>query len=181
MSDFKKQTPVIDGHFWVERDGKIIDPHFPLYDQVISARKLTNKVSHKEAPKSTQDKMIKMYEEYYQLGYGDGWRGCITRNFTTPKTNNCVQNSIAEVARNGGRLVFGSLGWEDKKGKVWYEYGGEDWTTLNDFLKGKRCERCFDEELSGCPCGHARYCSKECQVADWKAHKLICRNVKAKK
>jgi hypothetical protein len=24
--------PIIDGHFWVERDGRIIDPYFLEYD-----------------------------------------------------------------------------------------------------------------------------------------------------
>jgi hypothetical protein len=168
----------IDGHFWVERDGVIIDPHFELYDKIIEIRKCTTKVAHKEAPKSTQDKMIKMYEEYFQKMRGDDWKTVFARVFATPKPNNCVQNAIAEVTNNGGRLVFGSLGWEQKKGGVWWEYGGEDWHTLNDFVVAKRCERCFGENKSGCPCGHARYCSKECQLADWKQHKLVCKTVK---
>jgi MYND finger len=29
-------------------------------------------------------------------------------------------------------------------------------------------------------CGHARYCSKECQVADWKSHKRVCQRPTAK-
>lgn len=181
MSHFKRMTPQIDAHVWVERDGKIIDPHFEHYDFCIRVNGCTTKTAYKEAPASIQEKAFKMFEEHFKLRFGEAWQDEIKRIYNKPIPDNCVQNSYAEVAKNGGRLVFGSMGWEKKKGGVWWEYGGEDWHTLNDFVKVKRCERCFNEEESGCPCGHARYCSKECQVADWKTHKLVCRVSKANK
>jgi hypothetical protein len=182
MSAIKKQLPIIDAHFWIERDGKIIDPDYPDHQYVIQANKCTNKKMYKEAPPSTQEKAIKMYEEYFELVAGKDWLKLMASSAEgRGHYNQCVQVAILERHLRGGRLVFGSMGWEKKKGGVHWEFGGEDWTTLNDFLKVvKRCERCFDEEVSGCPCGHARYCSKECQVADWKTHKLICRTVKKK-
>ena len=43
----------------------------------------------------------------------------------------------------------------------------------------KRCASCGQlqppaERFQGCPCGKVLYCSKECQKADWKAHKKGC-------
>ena len=50
-----------------------------------------------------------------------------------------------------------------------------------------RCNRCRNNEtLAGrpllqCPCGVAVYCSKECQVSDWKVHKQCCPDLAKKK
>jgi hypothetical protein len=43
--------------------------------------------------------------------------------------------------------------------------------------KKKRCTKpdCASEGSQLCgKCLKAKYCSRECQVADWKAHKLVC-------
>jgi len=50
-----------------------------------------------------------------------------------------------------------------------------------------QCNCCrTNEALAGrpllqCPCGVAVYCSKECQVSDWKVHKQFCPDLAKKK
>ena len=54
-------TTPIDGHFWVVRDGKIIDPNFPQYDMI---KKIVGGVGERvylPAEKIIQSFMIKKY------------------------------------------------------------------------------------------------------------------------
>ena len=44
-------------------------------------------------------------------------------------------------------------------------------------LERRTCSLCgavSQTTLRRCPCGDVRYCNKECQKADWRAHKLVC-------
>ena len=54
-----------------------------------------------------------------------------------PEFRCCIQNSIIALGR-GGVLKFGSMGWMQPNGKVWWEFGGEDWTGVGKFLKEGR-------------------------------------------
>ena len=36
------------------------------------------------------------------------------------------------------------------------------------------CKEASKEHLKSCVCGNASYCSKDCQVKDWKTHKPSC-------
>jgi hypothetical protein len=40
---------------------------------------------------------------------------------------------MIEQRKNGGRIVFGSMGFKREDGSVHWEYGGEDWVTVQDF------------------------------------------------
>lgn len=186
MSAPIRTLPIIDAHFWVERDGEIIDTEYAHKKIVLSVNNCIDKIQYKEAPLGTQQKAIEMIERWYTQSVGEGWKDMIEKYFISLPTveRQCFQTAFVEQKLRGGRIVFGSQGWEKKDGGIHWEFGGEDWHTLNDFLKDtKRCECCFrrDNVVMGCPCGHAKYCSKECQQADWKSHKLVCKTSQTKK
>ena len=52
---------MIKGHFWVELDGKIIDPWFEVYDGIIKLKGLTNEKVYRPASKKLQGRMIKTH------------------------------------------------------------------------------------------------------------------------
>lgn len=49
-----------------------------------------------------------------------------------------------------------------------------DVKSLQKRLMAPVCAKCSHEAPLRCPCKAAQYCSKECQVADWKAHSQVC-------
>ena len=142
--------PNIDAHFWVVRDDKIIDWDFDEYRYTFSQFNCKNEKQYIPAPEITQVLMIKMFnnvlinrfskknqpkkeldqvvKEFYELS--------IKWGKNTPQFNCCFQNCIMEIYKNGGKLVFGSLGFKiNNSNDYHYEYGGKDWKTIKDFLK----------------------------------------------
>jgi len=153
--------PTIDGHFWVERDGKIIDPDFPKEDEYIRwANKTTSKKAYHEAPEMVQKVMLGLMEKtiIYELRKVEMMKGrnglCVSLSTLqalnepmteeekkeameeyTPRFNCCNVNAYTEAKLRGGRIVFGSQGWKKKDGSVWWEYGGKDWDKVSQFIK----------------------------------------------
>lgn len=136
--------PTIDGHFWVVRDGKIIDPHFPEYDLICKIRSCDPKAdkSYIPAPEMTQKIMIDMFKKCFKKHLkGDTIEELskelliISGDYKKPVVSCCFQNSLMEIAKNGGQLIFGSLGFKyAKKDGYFYEFGGEDYKTIKQFL-----------------------------------------------
>jgi hypothetical protein len=129
--------PAFDGHFWVERDGVIIDTEFKEYDLIKKAHKAKDGMVYKEADATTQKIMIAIMmkvleknnltvETFHALSVFCG--------MLKPMFRCCIQNSLIALAE-GGELKFGSMGWEKPNGKIWWEFGGEDWTGVGKFLK----------------------------------------------
>ena len=113
----------IDGHFWVERNGTIIDPHFAEYDMIAKVRDCDSRTkNYVEAPLFTQVLMYFYAEKNYKNN-GTGF-------------GNCYSNAVKELQRKpGGRLVFGSMGFKlNKQDDYFYEYGGKDWKTPVEFI-----------------------------------------------
>lgn len=136
--------PKIDGHFWVERDGEIIDTDFPIYEECRRFWKCVSSTPHHlEADATTQKLMIEMFKRSQMKTMEvDTWEKCVEEvvlftsmmGITTPQPNQCWMNAIIEVAKNGGKIKFGSLGWETKSGKIHWEYGGETYKNVKQFL-----------------------------------------------
>jgi hypothetical protein len=116
-----------DGHYWVERNGKIIDIDFPEYQLIKAMKGCKGKCQYKEAPIDVQKVFIKSIKTE-ELENG------MKRNIP-PSFNRCQYNAYMEQKLHGGRIVFGSMGWKMKNGKVWWEYGGENWTKVVQFVK----------------------------------------------
>ena len=135
--------PSIDGHFWVERDGKIIDPYFKEYEMIKKINKLGNEQVHLEAEETIQKIMIEMFKRKTKSALGgEDWdevmKNCINllKSFNRDKIcfNRCWFNCILEISKNGGEIKFGSMGWKHKNSdNVFYEYGGVDYK-IKDFI-----------------------------------------------
>tara|TARA_R110000824_G_scaffold21996_1_gene81206 strand:- start:768 stop:1292 length:525 start_codon:yes stop_codon:yes gene_type:complete len=128
----------MDGHCWVERDGKIIDPHFQRYYEVADIRDVPHKKFYCKAPEEIQA----LYHTYFKNKYG--WildlEDC---PFDKPLFGCCAQNALLEIKLNGGKFIFGSMGVGDIK-NIWWEYGGKDYWSISDFQEGKhRVDECI--------------------------------------
>ncbi len=115
----------MDGHFWVEREGKIIDPYFMEYDLIKGIQGLSGDRIYLPAPPLIQC----IFEKVLQ-------RSCGKRQYTNykPRCYECSHNAVYEYQKNGGKIVFGSMGWKRKDGTIHYEFGGENYTA-KQFIK----------------------------------------------
>ena len=128
--------PTIDGHFWIERDGKIVDIEFKEYDLIKTIHNLADGMVYKEADTLTQTVMIKKFEmAMNNMGY---FRNTFKTEIVSgyfPRVHCCFQNCMMAY-KEGDVLKFGSMGWKNKMtGDVWWEFGGEDWKGVAKFLK----------------------------------------------
>ena len=140
------ELPTIDGHFWVVRDGKIIDTDFEDYAYICKVRNLIRKDKHYlEAPVMTQKIMTAMFLKTFKYVFEVETFEEICSSFndfskhvgmTKPEFGRCFQNCLIEIAENGGDLKFGSLGMKKRnKEGYFYEYGGIEYTKISDFRK----------------------------------------------
>ena len=119
-----EQPPIIDGHLWVVKDGKIIDPHFKNYDMICCIRGVSTEKHYLPADITIQKVIIKKWIKFLNKIDLKNWKNM---------PNFCFINAIAYNRKYGGELDFGSLGF-GKKNKIWWEFGGVDWSLLQ-FLK----------------------------------------------
>jgi hypothetical protein len=139
------EIPTIDGHFWVVRNGQIVDTNFPEYDIIRKIRGCEPAtMSYLPAPKVTQKIMTLMFHNTVKkLMRQDDWDKCMKEvifvthlaGIKEPQCYNCYQNCIIEIYHNGGELVFGSMGFKKTDGTIWWEFGGENYTTVKDFRR----------------------------------------------
>ena len=130
-------VPLVDGHFWIERDGKIIDPHFPEQDYVKGVHRGV-KFVYKPADELTTTMITMMHYKTIEKG---GYKNLV--DFLTeyiliagekPRQGYCFFNAMMEQ-EEGDKLIFGSWGVERADGTKFWEYGGEDWTGVKAFIK----------------------------------------------
>ncbi len=125
--------PVIDGHFWVERNGKIIDPYFTEYDMIKKYNKCVGENIYLPAPDEVQQIMIEKYksvEENRKIT-----DKAFLKMYKRYMSGNCYQNARLNILRSGGKLIFGSMGWKKENGEIHYEFGGENWSVAQHLLK----------------------------------------------
>ncbi|AMM52436.1 hypothetical protein TH61_16290 [Rufibacter sp. DG15C] len=116
--------PIFDGHFWVVKDGVIIDPFFDVYYQKALIRRVPTKRHYHAAPEDVQKffmDLMKPYWEKVKEGYA------ILPGY-------CCFNALHEAELNGGEVVFGSMGF-GMKPNVFWEYGDPSWKRPKKFLK----------------------------------------------
>jgi hypothetical protein len=138
-SIFKKcEFLTIDGHFWVERDGKIIDDDFKGHAYIKHVNKCSGDKVYKEADALTQKVMISMFNRELAnngFDYQQFRDFSISMGFTEPRENSCFQNSVMRL-KDGDVLKFGSMGWKrNNSAEIYYEFGGDDWVGAKRFLK----------------------------------------------
>ena len=127
--------PLVDAHFWVVRDGEIIDFGFPEFTEIEKMHDCdSNKKNYIPAPEMTQQIMIAQFLRVLKtVGVIAAFGGS---PHAAPIFGFCFQNSIREIVKNGGMLVFGSLGFK-KNNNVgfYYEWGCEDYKIIAYFIK----------------------------------------------
>lgn len=127
-----------DGHFWVEKDGQVIDPYFSEYDQVKRIHDCVGHSVYHPAPQSVQDEWIDALTSIFNKQFGSlvAFADFCEEVRFRPHYNSCDKNALLTLVKNGGKLVFGSLGWKKRDSEeIWWEYGGARWTNATDFLK----------------------------------------------
>lgn len=126
--------PTMAGHFWVVRDGQVVDPKFEAHKYIQKANKLTERPCHLPAPIMCQQVMLSSHIKKAKQVFGENYAAEFERIFEgRPRMGMCFFNAVMEQHRNGGEIVFGSMGWERKSGGKFYEYGGEEFQTYADF------------------------------------------------
>ena len=139
------QFPQIDGHVWYENaDGTIYDPYFQEYSYVAKLRNTTTKRAYKEAPAIVQQVILsKYFQTFFDVNNledaDETYIHAMMCAYPTPRFNCCVQNVIVHHCKlddkQRGRIVFGSMGFKRADGSVFWEFGGEDWQTVQQFMK----------------------------------------------
>ena len=125
--------PVIDGHFWVVKDSKVIDY---LDDDMMSMIKKFNGCHgdkiYLQAPPLVQKVMLKAFDVIPR----DKLVLILKQSKYKPMDDLCYFNAIYNQDKYGGEIVFGSFGWEKEAGGIHYEYGGDGWK-VSQFIKQK--------------------------------------------
>ena len=113
----------IDGHFWIEKDGEILDPSFREHEIIGVIHDCDPyEMSYKEAPLLTQVWMACCAGGMTWAGRGFGF---------------CFKNALEIQSKVGGRLVFGSMGFKKKNAPGYHwEYGDPSWTKTAHFTHG---------------------------------------------
>jgi hypothetical protein len=137
------EMPSIDGHFWVVRDGKVIDWDFKQYEQVRKVWGCGKERTYLPAPEMTQKIMLGIYKKCIHSAFGvsQSWEEILAEFYSLsamakmvePQFGRCFQNCLIEIHQRGGEIVFGSLGFKKPNGDYHYEYGGIEYKTIADF------------------------------------------------
>jgi hypothetical protein len=128
----KEAYPTIDGHFWLVRDGKIIDTYFDNYDYIKRVQGCNNKQVYLPASPLVQTVIKRKFSEVDESN--DITKQDIQLAFNGKPMPHCCWQNSKMFMKDGDELVFGSMGWHKKSGGIHYEFGGEDWT-VKQFLK----------------------------------------------
>ena len=115
--------PTFEGHFWLELPGgKIIDPYFDGYDDILKLNNLKMGCKYREATEERQDEM-KM--EFILPKLIDA-KKCYRLNLIDLEFGFCNINAIInKINYPQGTIKYGDMGWECKKNKkIWWEYDG---------------------------------------------------------
>jgi len=142
----RMELPTIDGHFWIVRDGKIIDWEFEEYNLIRKIRNCNKEKNYIPAPETTQRIMIAIHKKAFSSYFSktQSWEDIIAEFYNMsvmlgmvkPECQRCYQNCLIDIYKNGGELVFGSLGFKRKgTNEYHYEFGGENYKTIKDFMK----------------------------------------------
>jgi len=137
------ELPIIDGHFWIVRNGEIVDWDFPEFSQIFKMWKCKNEKHYIPAPDMTQQIMIGMFKKVLTKAFDNKtWEEILVKfhtlsskiKMTAPQFSRCFQNCLIELHERGGELVFGSLGFKKKHSDEFhYEWGGVNYKTIADF------------------------------------------------
>jgi hypothetical protein len=123
-----------DFHAWVEVNGKVID--YPIHQLRLCSKFGTGKVKYVPFEEDIQDKLQRRYrvkfEQKYTLLSELQRKGCYTKGkweaFVVLTPGYCFYRAMVMYDRlvlkgKKPKLVFGSLGFVQEDGRVFYEFG----------------------------------------------------------
>jgi hypothetical protein len=130
------EFPTIDGHFWIVRNGEILDIEFQEYSYIKKVRNCDDGMVYKEADAVTQMCMINIWEKCLTSQGLDkySFKYKVPSGYF-PQMCCCFQNCMM-MWEKGDVLKFGSMGWKKKnRTDTWWEFGGENYIGVKAFLK----------------------------------------------
>jgi hypothetical protein len=133
IKDIIQLYPVIDGHFWLEYEGIIIDPYFKEYDFIKFLQNCQGDMVYLPADPIIQQVMLKKFNSIFDIEkLGET---LIERDYKE-KYGCCFFNTILnKTTFKEFKIVFGSMGWKRKdKEEIHWEFGGENYKIKN-FIK----------------------------------------------
>tara|TARA_Y100000996_G_scaffold228521_1_gene179779 strand:- start:400 stop:933 length:534 start_codon:yes stop_codon:yes gene_type:complete len=123
LNALKRDDPHRDCHFWVEKDGLIVDPYFPEYDVIKQVKNLVGKRIYK--PQTDFSIILPQIKEQMFLIKELGWTAekYQTDDYTPSFGLNPV-NALNNKHIHGGKIVVGSMGWKLRNSsQICWEYG----------------------------------------------------------
>ena len=131
------QFPTIDGHFWLERNGKVVDIEFKDYDYIKKYHNCDDGMVYKQADTNTQLIMTRIFEKCMKsMGEDKASYRILCKNMGIGAMFRCCFQNCMLAFQEGDLIRFGSMGWNKRNGSgVWWEFGGEDWKGVKAFLK----------------------------------------------
>lgn len=137
MNEDRIRILPIDGYFWIERDGRVIDFHFKKEEQMIlNVFDCIYKRHYKEAPELVQKVYIGMLLKAFD-GIIDMTTEEETQKFIKkwkPEFNKQCINVYVEWKLRGGEIKFGSKGYQKKNtNKIHWEYGHENYNSVKHY------------------------------------------------
>jgi len=141
------RLPKMKGHFWVVRDGEIVDADFPQHARLRRKYKCVPELNvYQPAPLKVEKAMVRLFERITLRAFQvDNWDDMMeefmlvakmTGNADNPTFNKCWTNCIIDIYYHGsGNIRFGSMGFKKKSDgdTVWY-YGDDTLKDMADFL-----------------------------------------------
>jgi hypothetical protein len=119
----------VEGHFWVKRNNKIIDNDMWIKYRL---KHIGKHIKHYvEAPIDIQKYMIDTYinkneEAFITFVYLENY---------IPILGLCNLNAFVEQYKNGGKIIFGSMGYSTKtKPHIKWIYGNSRKKTIDEFI-----------------------------------------------
>jgi len=141
MEAFIKVNDLVfmDAHFWVMRNGEVVDTYFEEYDMIKRANGVNpnEPVIHCPASPEIQEMLISFIRHTFIDAFGSMEEFAVGNEMFfdgEARQGHCQINSFYEAFKRGGQIVMGSWGFK-KQGKMWWEYGGKDWDTPMAFVK----------------------------------------------
>ena len=133
-----------NGHFWVEKDGEVLD-NYPWFlelndfKRAFGIKNKKRKLEYERCDEPTTNMIIfGMYKKLFEKSgkTEDEIKELIGKIWTNPQVRCCYFNSVSRQQKDGGKIVFGCVYMRSDDGnKKHYICGLPNARTWNDFKK----------------------------------------------
>jgi len=136
----------LNGHFWVERNGKVVDTYWDSYNDCRRTMRIKNKtlLYFECTNKLTTAIMMSKVKKSITILTGDYDTSLeyLCHRLRKPMEDCCMFNAFVEAHLNGGEIKFGSLGINtDDGGLTCWLSGNSKFTTFADYTAPETHDR----------------------------------------